>query len=91
MTTSGEFSNGYNDCGLFLLGVGNSGQNAECETLWQDASTWNVTAKAGVQAFSEASMDALQHFFFWTWKIGNSTAGRVETPLWSYQLGLEGG
>jgi len=36
-------------------------------------------------------MDALQNWFFWTWKIGNSTAGRVESPLWSYQLGLQNG
>jgi hypothetical protein len=32
-----------------------------------------------------------QNWFFWTWKIGNSTAGRVEAPHWSYQLGLQQG
>jgi glucan 1,3-beta-glucosidase len=33
-----------------------------------------------------------QNYFFWTWKIGNSTAtGKVETPFWSYQLALEHG
>jgi glucan 1,3-beta-glucosidase len=33
-----------------------------------------------------------QNYFFWTWKIGNSTAsGKVESPAWSYQLGLEQG
>lgn len=39
-----------------------------------------------------ASMDAIQDFFFWTWKIGNSsTSNSVQAPLWSYQLGLENG
>lgn len=34
----------------------------------------------------------MQDYFFWTWKIGNSTrTGKVETPAWSYQLGLENG
>lgn len=61
-------------------------------TLWQDSTNWNSSVKAGVQAFAEASMDALQNWFFWTWKIGNSsTSGVVESPLWSYQLGLENG
>jgi glucan 1,3-beta-glucosidase len=91
MTISGEFSNGYNDCGLFLQGVHGQSKNKDCATLWTDASTWNDTIKAGVQAFAEASMDAMGNYFFWTWKIGNSTAGHVETPLWSYQLGLENG
>ncbi len=42
--------------------------------------------------FAMASMDALQNWFFWTWKIGVSTKlGVVGSPLWSYQLGLQGG
>ena len=33
-----------------------------------------------------------QNYFFWTWKIGNSlVSGKVETPAWSYQLGLKEG
>jgi glucan 1,3-beta-glucosidase len=33
-----------------------------------------------------------QNYFFWTWKISNSTAtGKVETPFWSYRLALEQG
>ena len=37
-------------------------------------------------------MDALQNFFFWTWKIGNSTVlGTSSSPLWHYQLGLQQG
>jgi glucan 1,3-beta-glucosidase len=90
VTVAGEFSNSYNDCGLFLKGIGGTPIYGDC-SLWQDASTWNDTVKAGVQAFCEASMDALGDWFFWTWKIGNSTSGHVESPLWSYKLGLEGG
>ena len=34
----------------------------------------------------------LQNYFFWTWKIGNSSVtGKVEAPAWSYQLGLQQG
>jgi hypothetical protein len=34
----------------------------------------------------------LQNYFFWTWKIGASLApGKVNSPLWSYKLGLENG
>ena len=37
-------------------------------------------------------MDALGDWFFWTWKVGNSSAtNTVRAPLWSYKLGLEGG
>jgi hypothetical protein len=37
-------------------------------------------------------MDALQNFFFWTWKIGNSTQlGTSSSPMWHYQLGLQQG
>lgn len=37
-------------------------------------------------------MNLQQNFFFWTWKIGNSSvSGTVESPQWSYQLGLENG
>ena len=37
-------------------------------------------------------MDALQDFFFWTWKIGNSTQlNTSSSPMWHYQLGLQQG
>lgn len=33
-------------------------------------------------------MDALQNFFFWTWKIGVSTElGRSSSLMWDYRLG----
>jgi hypothetical protein len=91
VTVAGEFSAGYNDCGLFVRGVGNSPLFGGDCTVWQDSTGWDAGTKAGVMAFTLASMDALQNWWFWTWKIGNSTAGKVESPLWSYQLGLENG
>ncbi|KAJ7578638.1 glycoside hydrolase family 5 protein [Mycena floridula] len=90
VTVAGEFSNAYNDCGLFVNGVHGTANFPDC-TVFQDSSNWNASLKAGVQAFAEASMDSLQNWFFWTWKVGNSTNNRVEAPLWSYKLGLEGG
>jgi glucan 1,3-beta-glucosidase len=37
-------------------------------------------------------MDALQNYFFWTWKIGDSTGPIAKVnPFWNYQLGLENG
>ncbi|KAJ7511076.1 hypothetical protein B0H11DRAFT_2386613 [Mycena galericulata] len=58
-------------------------------SLWLDSSTWNATVNAGLMQYALASMDAMQDWFFWTWKIGNATDGVVSSPL--YQLGLAGG
>jgi len=91
VTVAGEWSTGFNDCGLFLTGVGGTtSYGGNCDD-WQDSSNWSAGTKAGIQALAAASMDGLRDWFFWTWKVGNSTAGIVESPLWSYQLGLEGG
>ncbi len=91
VTVAGEWSNGWNDCGVYLKGIpGSSTFGGDC-SVWEDASTWDASQKAGVAAFNAAQMDALQDWFFWTWKIGETTAGKVGSPLWSYQLGLEGG
>ncbi|PPQ73542.1 hypothetical protein CVT24_007452 [Panaeolus cyanescens] len=91
VVVAGEWSNGFNDCGLFLRGVGGQASYGGNCDIWQDSSHWSAGTKAGLLRFSSASMDALRDWFFWTWKIGNSTAGHVESPLWSYKLGLEGG
>ncbi|KAJ7448949.1 glycoside hydrolase family 5 protein [Mycena latifolia] len=91
VTVAGEFSNGYNDCGLYLTGVnGKQSYGGDC-SFWEDSSTWNSTVKAGLMQFALASMDAMQDWFFWTWKIGPAADGVVRSPLWSYQLGLESG
>ncbi|KAG5641224.1 hypothetical protein DXG03_005699 [Asterophora parasitica] len=93
VTVAGEWSNGYNDCGLFLKGVPGTSSvtyGGNCSD-WQDSTNWSDATKAGLLQFALASMDALGDFYFWTWKIGNSTAGIVQSPLWSYQLGLRNG
>ncbi|CAA7267896.1 unnamed protein product [Cyclocybe aegerita] len=102
LTNAGEFSNAVTDCGLFLNGV-NLGTRYEgtyigvwprmgsCST-WTDWQNYDAATKRAIRQFALASMDALQDYFFWTWKIGNSSrTGKVETPAWSYQLGLENG
>ncbi|KAG8934183.1 hypothetical protein FRC02_010449 [Tulasnella sp. 418] len=104
VTSSGEWSLAINDCGLYLNGVG-SGTRWEgtlegytgttgsggCGT-WNDYESWDQSRKDGLKQFALASMDALQNWFFWTWKIGPSLeSGKVEAPLWSYRLGLENG
>lgn len=103
LTTNGEYSNAINDCGLFLNGVEEGVRYdgsyvpesrprvGSCQkyTDWQN---FTPERKEGIKQFAMASMDALHNYFFWTWKIGNSSvSGKVETPAWSYQLGLENG
>ncbi|KAJ7257725.1 glycoside hydrolase [Mycena rebaudengoi] len=93
VTVAGEFSNGYNDCGLFLLGTNGARSThygGNCAD-WEDSAPWSAATKAGLKAFSLASMDAMQNWFFWTWKIGAAKDGVVRSPLWSYKLGLERG
>ncbi|KAH9940545.1 glycoside hydrolase [Epithele typhae] len=91
VTVAGEFSNGFNDCGLFVVGVNSSTHYGPDCDYWQDPANWSDATKAGILNFALASMDALGDWFFWTWKIGKSTAGVVASPLWSYQLGLASG
>ncbi|KAF5324525.1 hypothetical protein D9611_004572 [Ephemerocybe angulata] len=100
---AGEFSNAVNDCGLFLNEV-NGGSRYEGDyirgtfprvgscTTWTDYASYTPAMKDGLKKFAMASMDALQNYFFWTWKIGPSAvSGKVEAPAWSYQLGLQEG
>jgi len=91
VTSAGEFSNAINDCGLYVRGIGGSTSYGGDCAQWEDSSGWSLETKEGLKAFAMATMDALQNWFFWTWKIGESSAGRVQAPLWSYQLGLREG
>lgn len=53
---------------------------------------WDDTTKAGLLGYAQANMDALQNWFFWTWKIGNSTTlGYAPSPFWHYKLGWRNG
>ncbi|GJJ12020.1 hypothetical protein Clacol_006260 [Clathrus columnatus] len=103
MTVAGEFSLATNDCGLYVNGVnlgtryegtfpgGPTVATGSCEP-WDDWESYTEDTKQQLFEFAIASMDALGNWFFWTWKIGNSTVtGTVRAPFWSYQLGLQQG
>ena len=69
VTISGEFSASYTECGLFLSGAtDDSTVQGNCTTFieWQN---WNQTFIEGIRVFAEAEMDALQNWWFWTWKV----------------------
>ncbi|TFK71261.1 glycoside hydrolase family 5 protein [Pluteus cervinus] len=91
VTLGGEFSAAINDCGYWLSGIGSTPSSPDCST-WDNWASWNDTLISSVKQVTLTSMDALQNFFFWTWKIGNSTVlGTSSSPMWHYQLGLEKG
>ena len=102
LSAAGEFSLATNDCGLYVNGVG-LGTRYEgtypgtwpvigsCDP-WLDYQNWNDTTKENYKQLALSSMDALQNWFFWTWKIGSSSVfGKIMAPHWSYQLGLQNG
>jgi glucan 1,3-beta-glucosidase len=70
VTVTGEYSNAINDCGLFVLGVGNSATYPGNCTTFNDWQNWNQSFIDGFLDFALASMDATYHSFFWTWKVG---------------------
>ncbi|EAU83584.1 exo-beta-1,3-glucanase [Coprinopsis cinerea okayama7 len=90
VTVGGEFSAAVNDCGFWMRAVGIDSFHPQCDlyNAWED---WSEDMVQGLYNFVLASFDAIGDFFFWTWKIGPTQAGRVETPMWSYKLGLENG
>ncbi|KAJ7578702.1 glycoside hydrolase family 5 protein [Mycena floridula] len=103
LTTAGEFSNAITDCGLWLTGVDVGTRYEGTYTLEKfprigscdpviDWPNFDAATKKAMKNVALASMDALQNWFFWTWKIGNSSVtGKVEAPHWSYKLGLDEG
>lgn len=102
LVTSGEWSNAVTDCGLFVNGVnlgtryegtyeGVTRVTGDC-LEWTDYQNWSTAKKADILRFAMASMDAFGNYFFWTWRIGESLrTGKVESPQWSYKLGLQEG
>ncbi|GAA5890506.1 hypothetical protein JCM6882_002943 [Rhodosporidiobolus microsporus] len=59
---------------------------------WIDWNNWNSSTKDGLRLVAEGHMDALRHWFFWTWKTGfSSHLGTIANPMWNYQLGYEQG
>ncbi|KAF8322656.1 glycoside hydrolase [Clavulina sp. PMI_390] len=103
VTVAGEWALSFNDCGLWLNGIGlgsrwegtfpgYSGPTGGSCTTYTDWQNFDATYKKNLLTFAKSTMDALPHWFFWTWKIGNSsTSGVVEAPMWSYSLGLQEG
>jgi glucan 1,3-beta-glucosidase len=71
VTVAGEFSNGWNDCGLFLHGA-DQGQvtfPGDCSQWQSEYVNWGPDVKDGLMNFATASMDTLENWFFWTWKV----------------------
>ena len=58
-----------NDCGLWVRGVGGEASYGGDCSPWEDASTWDDSVKSGLMQFALSSMDSLQNYFFWTWKV----------------------
>ncbi|KZP09027.1 glycoside hydrolase family 5 protein [Athelia psychrophila] len=85
VTITGDMSAGFNDCGLFLRGVNFPPTTTNCGAR-QDSSNWLAAARAEVMQFTLASMDALQDYFFWTGKIGNSDPHRPARRRWQMRL-----
>ncbi|TFK63908.1 glycoside hydrolase [Pluteus cervinus] len=91
ITLGGQFNGAVNDCGLWITGIGSATTYTNC-TGQDDYTTWTPDTINTLKQGALAGMDALQNWFFWTWRIGNSTAlGRPSSPLWHYQLGLAHG
>ncbi|KDR83042.1 hypothetical protein GALMADRAFT_113197 [Galerina marginata CBS 339.88] len=91
VTLGGEFATAINNCGLWLNGIGSTPSSPGCST-WDNWSAYTPATIASLKDVTLASMDALQNFFFWTWKIGNSTTlGTSSCPMWHYRLGLQQG
>ncbi|KAK7044363.1 glycoside hydrolase [Favolaschia claudopus] len=101
---AGEFSNAVTDCGTYVNGVGQGSRYdgtftldghhdrlGSCEDDWLNYKNWDQPTKDAYKTFAKSSMDALQNFFFWTWKIGPASSGNIEAPHWSYSLGLQEG
>jgi len=91
VTTAGEFSLGFNDCGLMLRSTADQHVTEGC-AQWDIWENYTPAQKDNLMSFAMSSMDALQQWFFWTWKVGPSAVdNRPRTPLWSYKLGLDNG
>ncbi|KAJ7639059.1 glycoside hydrolase family 5 protein [Roridomyces roridus] len=90
VTFAGEWAASPNNCGYFLLGAGTTSSDPQCPE-YDDYQNYNDTMKGALLNYVQATMDAQQDWFFWTWKIGPNMAGVIGSPLWSYQLGLQEG
>jgi hypothetical protein len=76
VTISGEFSSSYRECGLFLAGTQDATTSQSNCTEFIQWQSWNATFKQGILDFTEAEMDALQNWWYWTWKVCLSSRRR---------------
>ncbi|KAB5588979.1 glucan 1,3-beta-glucosidase D [Ceratobasidium theobromae] len=84
--SAGEWSLGFNDCAYFLNGA-SAGYRYD-GTL----STYTGPRIGSCAPWLDSSNWTDENYFFWTWRIGESSrTGQVNSPLWSYKLGLERG
>ncbi|KAF8641456.1 hypothetical protein AX16_009968 [Volvariella volvacea WC 439] len=91
VTLGGQFSAAINDCGLWLNGIESFTRYPDCH-VWNDWTVWPQETIDALRQGTLATMDALQNWFYWTWKIGNSTVlGNASVPMWDYRLGREHG
>ena len=103
VNVAGEWSSAPNDCGKWINNVGQGSRYdgsysgyqgptpGSCD-YWNDYTQWNQSTIDDLLHLTKASMDALQNFFFWTWKIGDSTGPITKVnPFWHYRLGLQNG
>ncbi|KIY69876.1 glycoside hydrolase family 5 protein [Cylindrobasidium torrendii FP15055 ss-10] len=91
VTLGGEWSAAINNCGLWLNGIGSSPGGYDC-AKWDAWASYTDDDLKAIKNVALASMDALQNWFFWTWKIGESSVLKTSSsPLWNYKLGREHG
>ncbi|KAG8916641.1 hypothetical protein FRC01_002946 [Tulasnella sp. 417] len=103
VSVAGEFSLAINDCGRWVNGIelgtrwegtltgSGDGVKGDC-TEWNDWASWGQQTKDDFKAFAQRNFDAFGHWFFYTWKISaSSITGKIESPMWSYQLGWKEG
>lgn len=91
ITIGGEWSLAINDCGKWLNGVGQNAGFGDC-SAFENWRAYDETMKTNLRNQCMGTMDALRDYFFWTWKISNSTEmGYPTSPQWHYRLGWQEG
>ncbi|KAK7054692.1 hypothetical protein VNI00_003155 [Paramarasmius palmivorus] len=92
ITLGGEFSTSVNDCGMWVNGIDTPTRYGNC-SYWNNPESWDESTVKSLRDVTLASMDALQHWFYFTWKVQplNSESSADARAMWDYQRGREGG
>lgn len=94
--SAGEWSVAVNDCGKWVSQNDLSAYELKngkgtCDE-WTNYESWTPDRVAGFRKLWNAQADSYGDWFYWTWKIGpSSITNKIESPFWSYSLGLEHG